>query len=268
VVDRLLDRLVGIYKQGRLSYIEAVFDSSSLTQLIERFSLLERVSRQDSDLVKQVDSYKKDIEKRKAELATQSKKQKTYTQRALAAEKKVQQRLAENNRLLKGKQAQIAQLEKDEAARQAALKKQAEDAARAAAAGAAAARAQPGHINISVPAGTSGAKAVQIAMKYIGVPYVWAGMSPSGFDCSGLVLYVYAQLGVHLPHSSALQYRCGTPVSKGQLQPGDLVFFHNPIHHVGIYVGNGNMINAPYTGASVRIETAWRSSYYGACRIQ
>jgi peptidoglycan DL-endopeptidase CwlO len=267
VDQELANRLVDIYKQGRLSYVVAFMDASSLTELIESFSLLERMSRQDADLVKRVGTYKKQIEQHKTELAQEAKQQKAYTQRVAAAEKKVQSQLATNKRLLKGKDAQIAQLEKDYAAKQAALKAQAEAAARAAAARAAAARAQPGHIGVSVPGGASGSKVVQVAMKYIGVPYVWAGASPSGFDCSGLVLYSYAQVGVHLPHSAAMQYRCGTPLSKNELQPGDLVFFYNPIHHVGIYVGNGNMINAPYTGARVRIESVWKSSYYGACRI-
>ena len=105
-----------------------------------------------------------------------------------------------------------------------------------------------------------------IALRYLGVPYVWGGASPSGFDCSGLVMYVYAQLGVSLPHSAAMQYDCGTHVSRDQLEPGDLVFYGSPIHHVGIYVGNGDMIDAPYTGASVRIDPL-QSDYAGATRI-
>lgn len=104
-------------------------------------------------------------------------------------------------------------------------------------------------------------------MQYLGVPYVWAGDDPSGFDCSGLVMYVYAKLGVDLPHSSRMQYGCGTHVSRGQLEPGDLVFFGSPIHHVGMYVGDGNMINAPYSGVTVRIESMDRSDYAGATRL-
>ncbi len=102
-------------------------------------------------------------------------------------------------------------------------------------------------------------------MQYLGVPYVWAASSPSGFDCSGLVMYVYAKVGVSLPHSSRMQYDYGTHVSRDQLQPGDLVFFYSPIHHVGIYIGNGQMINA--TGSQVQISNVFRGSYYGATRI-
>ena len=104
-------------------------------------------------------------------------------------------------------------------------------------------------------------------MNYLGVPYVWGGSSPKGFDCSGLVMYVYRKVGISLPHSSRLQFGYGRPVARGDLQPGDLVFFHNPISHVGIYIGEGQMINAAGTGKGVRIDDVWASSYYGACRI-
>ena len=96
---------------------------------------------------------------------------------------------------------------------------------------------------------------------YLGVPYQWGGSTPTGFDCSGLVQYVYAQLGVSLPRTSEEQATAGTPVaSLADAQPGDLVFFAgsdgtaSSPGHVGIYVGNGQMIDAPYTGAAVRIE--------------
>jgi peptidoglycan DL-endopeptidase CwlO len=109
------------------------------------------------------------------------------------------------------------------------------------------------------------AKVVDIALSYLGVPYVWAGSSPNGFDCSGFVEYVFAKVGVNLPHSSAMQYQTGTHVSKSDLQPGDLVFFYSPIHHVGIYIGNGNMVNS--RGGGVQIDSAFWSSYVGATRV-
>jgi cell wall-associated NlpC family hydrolase len=113
--------------------------------------------------------------------------------------------------------------------------------------------------------------AVRIAEKYLGVPYVWGGASPSGFDTSGLVMYVYAQLGVSLPHYTVSQYNYPTAVhvSRWELRPGDLVFFDG-LGHVGIYIGNNEFIDAPHTGAVVRIEslTGWYSAeYYGATRI-
>src|SRR5680860_3132 len=109
---------------------------------------------------------------------------------------------------------------------------------------------------------------VETAMRYRGVPYVWGGSSPSGFDCSGLVRYSFAQLGVSLPHSSRAQFKYGTAVARDNLLPGDLVFFGSPIHHVGIYVGGGNMINAPYTGTNVRVDDISRRDYVGTRRIK
>ena len=113
---------------------------------------------------------------------------------------------------------------------------------------------------------------VSLALQYLGVSYVWGGATPSGFDCSGLVQYVFAQLGVSLPHNTVAQWNDPVAVSvpKDQLQPGDLVFF-NKLDHVGIYIGNGYIVDAPHTGANVRIDSlgdAWfAANYDGAKRI-
>jgi cell wall-associated NlpC family hydrolase len=109
-------------------------------------------------------------------------------------------------------------------------------------------------------------------MQYLGVPYVWGGASPSGFDCSGLVMYVYSKVGVSLPHYTVAQYNYANSVSvpRSELEPGDLVFFAG-LGHVGIYVGNGQFIHAPHTGDVVRIDSLsegwYRSEYDGAKRI-
>ena len=101
-----------------------------------------------------------------------------------------------------------------------------------------------------------------IAQRYLGVPYVYGGASPSGFDCSGLAMYCYAQIGIGLSHGATDQQHASTPVPLNALQPGDLVFFGNASYsyHVGIYVGGGSMINAPHTGSVVSygsISGAW-----------
>jgi len=113
---------------------------------------------------------------------------------------------------------------------------------------------------------------VGIATRYLGVPYVWGGASPTaGFDCSGLVLFVYAQVGVSLPHYAAAQYNYGVPVSRDQLEPGDLVFFDG-LRHVGIYIGNDEFIQAPRTGELVQISSLddpWSvTAYAGARRLE
>jgi len=111
-------------------------------------------------------------------------------------------------------------------------------------------------------------RAVQIARTQLGVPYVYGGASPGGFDCSGLVMWVYGRLGVALPHNAAALYSTGRFVSLSQLRPGDLVFFHG-LGHVGIYIGHGRMIHAPQTGERVEIEALGEHSgaVEGARRI-
>ena len=110
-------------------------------------------------------------------------------------------------------------------------------------------------------------KVVQEAVKYLGVPYVWAGAGTGGFDCSGFTMYVYNKFGVTLPHKSTYQASYGTRVDKDDLLPGDLVFFNSPISHVGMYVGGGLMINAPRSGDLVTIEDVFRSGYATARRL-
>ena len=115
---------------------------------------------------------------------------------------------------------------------------------------------------------TTGEKAVDIALRYLGTPYSWAGASPSGFDCSGLTMYAYAKVGVYLPHNAAMQYGMGTPVSRSQLAPGDLVFF-NGLSHVGMYIGGGRFVHAPHTGDVVKISSLseyWYSATYVGAR--
>ena len=111
-------------------------------------------------------------------------------------------------------------------------------------------------------------RAVRLARKQLGVPYVYGGASRSGFDCSGLVSWVYGRLGVSLPHNAAALYGIGRPVRRSKLRPGDLLFFHG-LGHVGIYIGRGLMIHAPQSGRSVEIQSlALRSgTLVGARRV-
>ena len=108
--------------------------------------------------------------------------------------------------------------------------------------------------------------AVQSALAQVGDPYVWAAAGPDVFDCSGLTSYAWGRAGISLPHSSAMQFTATNRVPSGDWQPGDLLFYGRPIHHVTMYIGHGEMVEAPYTGARVRIASARASDYVGAGR--
>jgi cell wall-associated NlpC family hydrolase len=118
------------------------------------------------------------------------------------------------------------------------------------------------------PTATVGERAARLANRYVGVPYAWGGASPNGFDCSGLVMYVYGKLGVSLPHHAASQYRYGRQVSRWGLKPGDLVFFSG-LGHVGLFIGKGRFIDAPQSGEVVRVVSlaSRASSFVGARRL-
>ncbi len=117
------------------------------------------------------------------------------------------------------------------------------------------------------PAQAQKAKAVRIALAQLGTPYSYGGSTPGGFDCSGLVYYAFSGVGKTLPHSSYALWDVGTRVARGDLQPGDLVFF-NGLGHVGIYVGGGKYVHSPRTGEVVEVAPlSERDDYLGATRV-
>ena len=116
----------------------------------------------------------------------------------------------------------------------------------------------------------SGSRVVEVALQHRGAPYRWGGAGPADFDCSGFVRYVYAQVGVSLPHNAAMQYKLGTAVAREDLVPGDLVFFDR-LRHNGIYIGGGRFIHARQTGKVVGIASLdddwYRTHWAGARRL-
>ena len=121
---------------------------------------------------------------------------------------------------------------------------------------------------VKVAAPTASAqKAVDAALAHVGDPYVWGAAGPNAFDCSGLTQYAYAAAGVSLPHSSKGQSTMGTAVARADLQPGDLVFFYSPVSHVGMYIGNGQMVHASTFGKPVIVTSVDMAGYVGARRF-
>jgi peptidoglycan DL-endopeptidase CwlO len=121
--------------------------------------------------------------------------------------------------------------------------------------------------NIQVSGDTLGEQALRFALTRIGDPYVWGGAGPGDFDCSGLVMWAYAQVGISLEHFTGDQWNEGEHISRSQLEPGDLVFFFADISHVGLYIGNGMMVDAPTFGQDVQIQPVMWDVYVGAVRI-
>ncbi len=122
--------------------------------------------------------------------------------------------------------------------------------------------------NFNIPTGnTIGAQALRWALSRRGSPYVWGAAGPHAFDCSGLVMWAYAQVGISLPHFTGDQWDMGIHVGRNQLQPGDLVFFYPDIGHVGLYLGNNLMVDAPDFGEVVQVQPVMWAFYVGAVRI-
>jgi cell wall-associated NlpC family hydrolase len=270
----LNQNLVEMYTSGgkQDDGLEVLLGATSMDDLITRIDTMNRVSDQSTDVLKQVKTFRAKVKLQRARL------QKAHVEQArLVAERSAQKasiegQLASRRQMLSSIKDEIAKMQAAEQARQAQLAAQAR--ARLSSNGVAVLNASAGAVSepvgpVYTPPPSKYGGVVGIAMQYLGVPYVYGGASPSGFDCSGLVMYVFNQIGVSLPHNAAAQYGYGMPVSRDQLQAGDLVFF-NGLGHVGIYIGGGQFIHAPHTGDVVKISSlsGWYSStWVGARRL-
>jgi cell wall-associated NlpC family hydrolase len=279
----LASRVVAIYTSGESdSTLDVLVGSRSLADLVEGLEAVARVSEQDTHVLGDVRKFRTQVQRRRVQLKHARARQAQLVAERAANKASIESRLAARQRLLSSIRTEIAQIRAAEQRRQAELARQAR--ARAAApqplipelASTESSQAESAASSVvEAPAALPSAPpsryggVVGIAMQYLGTPYVYGGASPSGFDCSGFIMYVFSQIGVSLPHNAAAQYGYGTPVDRSQLQPGDLVFF-NGLGHAGIYVGGGSFIHSPHTGDVVKISSIsgwYASTYVGARRL-
>jgi cell wall-associated NlpC family hydrolase len=279
--DALAARLVAIYTSPEeTSTLGVLLGATSFDDFLNRLDTVDRVSEQDVRVHTDTVQLRAKVRRTRARLKKARAEQAEVVRERAAHRASIEQQLSERRSLVASIRSEIERMEAAERERQ----RQAELAARRRLA---AARAAPPALTPSVVAAVDSPVAptpeapvaapaaryggvVGIAMRYLGIPYKWGGASPStGFDCSGFVMYVYAQVGVSLPHNAAAQYAYGTPVSRSQLQPGDLVFF-NGLGHNGIYIGGGSFIHSPHTGDVVKISSLsgwYTSTWVGARRL-
>ncbi len=269
-------RMVAIYTSEETdSTLDVLVGSQSLGDLLDGLETVTRVSEQDSKVLTDVTSLRAEMRRVRARLAKARGRQAELVAERAAHKSSIEGQLGERQRLLSSIKSEIASIQAAERRRQAELERQARARLNAPqplipelAASADPTSTGSSPMPTAPPARYGGV--VGIAMQYLGIPYLYGGSTPAtGFDCSGFIMYVYAQIGVSLPHNAAMQYGYGTPVDRSQLQPGDLVFF-NGLGHNGIYIGGGQFIHSPHTGDVVKISaiSGWYSStWVGARRL-
>jgi peptidoglycan DL-endopeptidase CwlO len=270
--ESLAARLVTAYTSPRdNSTLSVLLGATSFEELLNRIEAFNSTSRQDASIVEQVTSFKSAIKRNRIALRDAHAEQQDIVAQKAAQKQRIESQLASRRQLLSSIRGEIARIRAAEAAEQRSL----QAAAQARLSGQTSTPVSGVGVAASTPEGSTVAPpgqyggVVGIAMRYLGVPYRWGGASPSGFDCSGFVMYVFAKVGVSLPHSTYALWNVGYAVSRDQLQPGDLVFF-NGLGHMGIYIGGNQMIHAPHTGDVVKISSMsgwYASTYVGARRV-
>jgi cell wall-associated NlpC family hydrolase len=260
------------------STLEVILGSRSLDDMITRIDNAKSVGSLDTNVLSQVKSFRATVQRSGALLAHEQKEQAQIVAQRAETKRGIETKIAEQQNLYSSLKTEIDRLVAEQHARQ--LQMAHEAAMRFQAAQLAAREQQqttvvgitatgPQQDTIVAPPSTH-TGAVGAALSQLGTPYVWAGAAPGGFDCSGLVMWAFAQVGVSLPHSSYAMYGYGVPVSRDQLEAGDIVFFDG-LGHVGIYIGNGQFVHAPHTGDVVKISSLddpwYAANYVGARRI-
>jgi cell wall-associated NlpC family hydrolase len=253
-------RMRAIYKTGTRNYMQMLLDTDNLGQLITKVNAIAKISELDKKVVKELNDKRVLLQEKRARLESENKRLldlKTENEQKLATlneYKNSQLPLVEEARIERDKQeTQVAQIKNLIANAQSKIK-EIENLSRG-----------------SVPYSTD--LIVSYSFKFLepAIPYKYGGTSPeTGFDCSGFMQYIHAQFGVYLPRTSGEQFNTGTPVSRENLMPGDLVFFGygGDVSHVGMYIGNDQYIHSPQTGDVIKISALTGRRYIGARRVR
>jgi peptidoglycan DL-endopeptidase CwlO len=246
--DTLNNRAVAMYKQRPIDILDVIFQARSFDDMVTQLRTVSELSANDSRIVTSVARYEATVQQKRDELALARVEARKLVAQVTNQKSGIEGQIAERQHVLAGAKAEVKKIQHEEAVA----------AARAAAAAAAAMGTMwrnPRQFP-SGPAGPGHPEVIAIARRYLGIPYVYGAADPKvGFDCSGLVMYCYAQIGIQLPHYSGYQQNLGVPVPMNALIPGDLVFRGYPVsYHVGLYAGGGQVIEAPHTGDVVKYD--------------
>lgn len=252
--DSLAARADAMYRNGPLGLLDVLLGSASFDDFAATWDFLNQQNQEEALTVAELGTLRTTKVDAEAQLKPAQAAAKEVYDTMAARRKDVLAAQAKAKSLLKGVEKEVAALKAADNARRAKDAKQAKGSSKGTG------------WNWGDPARAPRSGIVTIALKYLGRPYVWAASGPRSFDCSGFTRFVYAQVGVSLPHSSRMQINYGARVSRANLKPGDLLFFYSPIHHVAIYLGNGKMVHAPHTGDVVSIDPVYWQYFVGACR--
>jgi cell wall-associated NlpC family hydrolase len=270
-------RAASLYTQAGSQSPFPELDASNVQELGSLSKYSDAAAQHDDDLIGDLSQARELLHERQRDLhhakaqAEAHKNALDSQRKALTAASAKQEQLLSNvkgelGRLIKAEQARQARAA--EAAFRARIAEQQAAARTVGAGGGGSSHFSPSEpIPANIPAPSGGAQAaINFALAQKGKPYRYAGTGPDSYDCSGLTMMAWNAAGVSIPHSSQAQYAALPHVPESAMAPGDLVFFGHPIHHVGMYLGNGTMIHAPQTGDVVKISAVWRGDFVGAAR--